>query len=133
MSDVNTACEFLKDAKMYYLATVDGDQPHVRIFGTQLVYNGKLYIQTGLKKDVAKQMLKNPKVEICAFNKGKWIRITGEAVYDPSAEAQTAVLDAFPGLKKMYAVNDGNNAVFCLEKAKAVISSFTSEPEEFNI
>lgn len=131
MNDIRTACQFLSDAKMYYLATCEGDQPHVRIFGTQLVYKGRLYFQTGLRKSVAKQMLKNPKVEICAFHDGKWIRITGEAVYDPSEDAQRAVLESFPELKEMYAVNDGNTAVFYLKNAKAVISSFTSKPEEF--
>lgn len=131
MNDVRTACQFLSDAKMYYLATAEGDQPHVRIFGTQVVYKGRLYIQTGLRKNVAKQMLANPKIEICAFRDGKWIRITAKAVYDPSSDAQKAVLESFPELKEMYAVDDGNTAVFYLKNAKAVISSFTNKPEEF--
>lgn len=76
-------------------------------------------------------MLANPKIEICAFRDGKWIRITAEAVYDPSSDAQKAVLESFPELKEMYAVDDGNTAVFYLKNAKAVISSFTNKPEEF--
>ena len=74
--------EFLKQAETYYLATVEGDQPRVRPFGTVNVFEGKLYIQTGLKKDVARQMAANPKVELCAFLGGKWLRVSAVAVHD---------------------------------------------------
>ena len=56
--------KFLKACGTYYLATMDGDQPRVRPFGTVDIYNGQLTIQTGRKKDVAQQMLTNPKVEV---------------------------------------------------------------------
>ena len=58
---------FLKACGTYYLATVDGDHPRVRPFGTIDIFDGKLTIRTGSKKDVAHQMLENPQVEICAF------------------------------------------------------------------
>ena len=54
-------CNFLKEAGVYYLATIDGDQPRVRPFGTALLYEGKLYIQTGKIKPVSKQLPENPK------------------------------------------------------------------------
>ena len=63
--------DFLKAANTYYLATVDGDQPRVRPFGTAHIFEGKLYIQTGKVQDVSKQIHANPKVEICAFNNGE--------------------------------------------------------------
>ena len=47
---------FLKEAEIYYLATVEGDQPRVRPFGTAHIFEGKLYIQTGKVKDVSKQI-----------------------------------------------------------------------------
>ncbi|MBO7702984.1 MAG: pyridoxamine 5'-phosphate oxidase family protein [Solobacterium sp.] len=131
MADITTACEFLKEAGAYYLATADGDQPRVRPFGTANIFEGKLYIQTGLVKDVAKQMAANPKVEICAFKDGKWIRITAEAVHDPRTEAQKSMLDAYPSLQGMYKVDDGNTAVYYLKDAKAVIASFTEAPISF--
>lgn len=59
--------KFLKEAETYYLATVEGDQPRVRPFGTAHIFEGRLYIQTGKVKDVSKQIYANPKVEICAF------------------------------------------------------------------
>lgn len=121
--------KFLQEAGVWYLATDEDGQPHVRPFGSQMIYNGKLYFQTGLKKDVAKQLLKNPKIEISGMNKkGEWIRLTAEAIHDESIEAQQAMLDTMPELKKMYAAGDGNTAVFYLKNAKATFCSFTSEP-----
>ena len=122
--------DFLKGAGTYFLATCDGDQPRVRPFGTIDLFDGRLCIQTGLVKDVAKQMLANPKVEISAMVKGDWIRLSGEAVLDERLEAQRSLLDAYPSLRKMYAVGDGNTAVFYLKNAKAVFCSFTKAPEE---
>ena len=121
--------KFLKDAGTYYLATVDGDQPRVRPFGTINEYNGKLYIQTGKKKDVSKQLHKNPKAEICAFNGGTWVRIACELIEDDSREARKAMLDAYPDLRGMYSEDDGNTEVFCLKNATATFSSFTNAPE----
>jgi uncharacterized pyridoxamine 5'-phosphate oxidase family protein len=129
MSDIETVCQFLKEAQTYYLATADGDQPRVRPFGTAHIFEGKLYFQTGLKKDVAKQMAANPKVELCAFMKGKWIRVSGEAVHDERMEAQESLLNAYPSLKRMYQAGDGNTAVYYLKNGHAVISSFTEGPE----
>lgn len=121
--------KFLKDAQTYYLATVEGDQPRVRPFGTAHIFEGKLYIQTGKVKDVSKQLLANPKAEICAFKNGEWIRIAGELIEDDRVEARQSLLDAYPSLQKMYAADDGNTQVFYFKDATATISSFTHEPE----
>ena len=121
--------KFLKDAGVYYLATVEGDQPRVRQFGTAHVFEGKLYIQTGKVKDVSRQLLANPKAEICAFLNGEWIRIAGELSEDDRIEARQSLLDAYPSLQKMYAADDGNTQVFYFRNATATISSFTHEPE----
>ncbi len=121
--------KFLKDAGVYYLATVEGDQPRVRPFGTAHVFEGKLYIQTGKVKDVSRQLLANPKAEICAFLNGEWIRIAGELIEDDRIEARQSLLDAYPSLQKMYAADDGNTQVFYFRNATATISSFTHEPE----
>ena len=123
MEAIEKAVKFLKDAKVYYLATVEGDQPRVRPFGTAHIFEGKLYIQTGKKKDVSKQLAANPKAEICAFMGADWIRISGELVEDDRLEARESMLDA------MYAADDGNTQVFYFKDAAAVISSFEHEPE----
>ena len=121
--------KFLKDAETYYLATVEGDQPRVRPFGTAHVFEGKLYIQTGKVKDVSKQLHQNPKVEICAFKNGEWLRVSGKLIEDDRNEARQSMLDAYPSLQKMYKADDGNTEVFYFEEATAIFSSFTHEPE----
>ena len=120
---------FLKEAETYYFATVEGDQPRVRPFGTAHVFEGKLYIQTGKVKDVSKQIHANPKVEICAFKNGEWLRVAGELVEDDRREARQSMLDAYPSLQNMYSADDGNTEVFYLKNATATFSSFTHEPE----
>ena len=120
--------EFLKKAEVYYLATMDGDQPRVRPFGTIDIFEDKLYIQTGKIKPVAHQLKANPKVEISAMAEGKWIRITAEAVLDENIAAQQHMLDAYPNLKAMYQPGDGNTEVYYLKNATAQICSFTEAP-----
>ena len=117
--------EFLKKCGVYYLATVEGDQPRVRPFGTVDIFEGRLYIQTGKIKPVAKQMKANPKVEISGMADGKWIRVAAEAVLDERVEAQAHMLDSYPNLKGMYQPGDGNTEVYWLKNAKPQICSFT--------
>lgn len=122
--------EFLKNAGTYYLATMDGDQPRVRPFGTIHIFENRLYIQTGRNKAVCRQIMANGKVEICAMYKGEWIRVAGNLVRDDRTEAQESILDAYPELRKMYTTGpEGNTAVFYFEHGTASICSFTHEPE----
>ena len=122
-------CQFLKDAGVYYLATVEGDQPRVRPFGTAHIFEGKLYIQTGKVKPTSRQLMANPKAEISAFHNGIWIRVAGELVEDDRLEAKKSMLDAYPNLRNMYDENDGNTQVFYFRNATATFSSFTAAPE----
>ena len=121
--------EFLKAAEVYYLATMEGDQPRVRPFGTVNEFEGKLYIQTGKVKPVSEQIHANPKVEICAFKDGVWLRLAGTLVEDDRFEARKSMLDAYPDLRAMYSEDDGNTEVFYFTDAVAVFYSFTAEPE----
>ena len=125
---MNRVLDFLKDAETYYLATVEGDQPRVRPFGTINLFEGRLYIQTGKVKDVSKQLHLNPKAEICAYKDGKWLRIACELIEDDRREAREAMLNSYPSLRAMYSEDDGNTEVFYLSNAKAVFSSFTEDP-----
>lgn len=121
--------KFLKDADVYYLATMEGDQPRVRPFGTAHIFEGKLYIQTGKVKEVYKQLKSNPRVEICACMKDQWMRVSGELIEDDRREARQSMLDEYPSLQSMYSADDGNTAVFYFQNATAVFSSFQAEPE----
>lgn len=120
--------EFLKKCGVYYLATADGDQPRVRPFGTQDIFEGKLYIQTGKSKAVSRQIQANPRVEICAFADGQWVRICGKLVRDDRIEAKQHMLDAHPQLKAMYSAEDDNTEVLYFENAVATFSSFGAAP-----
>ena len=117
--------QFLKACGTYYLATMDGEQPRVRPFGTVDLYKGQLTIQTGRRKEVARQMLAQPQVELCAFDGSRWLRVSAKAVEVPEVEAQAHMLEAYPDLRAMYAPGDGNTMIFALTQASATFSSFT--------
>lgn len=119
--------KFLKNCGVYYLATSDGDQPRVRPFGTAEIFEDHLYIQTGKSKDVFKQIMINPKVELCAFNDGKWLRVSGKLIPDDRVEAKKDMLDKNPSLRGMYSEDDDNTIVLYFENATATFSSFTEE------
>ena len=121
--------DFLKKAGTYYLATVEGDQPRVRPFGTVDIFEGRLYIQTGKVKSVSRQLQANPKAEICAFMDGKWLRVAGRLVRDERVEAKRHMLDSYPSLKAMYSAEDDNTEVLYFEDATATFSSFGGAPE----
>lgn len=121
--------EFLNECGAYYIATVDGDQPRVRPFGTVLIFEDKLYIQTGKAKNVSKQMMKNPKIEICAFSGEKWVRVEAVVVEDNRIEPKQKMLDKYPQLKSMYTADDENTQVLYLKDATATFASFGGEPK----
>ena len=129
MEAIEKVYQFLDEVHTYYLATVEGDQPRVRPFGTALLYDGKLYIQTGKVKPVSKQIAANPKVEICAFKGGKWLRIACELVNDDNRDVMVAMLEKMPSLKGAYDPDDGNMQVLYMKNATATFSSFTEAPE----
>ena len=120
--------EFLKQCGVYYLATVEGDQPRVRPFGTVDLFEDRLYIQTGKSKAVSRQIQANPKVELCAFADGKWLRVAGTLVRDDRVAAKAHMLDSYPSLKPMYDAEDDNTEVLYFKDAAATFSSFTEAP-----
>jgi uncharacterized pyridoxamine 5'-phosphate oxidase family protein len=128
------ALEFLKESGTFYLATTEGDQPRVRPFAAVFEYEGKLYIVTNNTKKCFKQMLENPKVEMCGMNqKGQWIRVAGEVANDDRREAKEFALEATPSLKSMYNIDDGIFAVLYFTRGTVTISSFTAAPETFSL
>ena len=120
--------EFLKRCETYYLATVEGDQPRVRPFGTVNIFEDKLYIQTGKSKSVSKQMKANQKIEISGMADGKWIRVEAVVVEDDRIEPKQHMLDAYPSLQSMYKADDGNTQVLYLKNATATIYSYSDAP-----
>ena len=125
--------KFLNDAKTFFIATINNDKPEVRPFGAIGVFENKLYIMTGAKKDVAKQIELNNNVAITAMYNGNWIRISTKLIKDERIEAKKAMLDQNPNLRGMYNENDSNMVVYYLKDAKSTFCSFTEAPtkEEF--
>ena len=130
---MNEVYEFLKQAGTYYLATVEGDQPRVRPFGTVDLFEGRLYIQTGKVKPVSRQLQANPKAELCAFHNGTWLRVAGELVRDDRIEAKKHMLDCYPSLRAMYDEHDDNTEVLYFTKGTATFSSFTEAPRTLEL
>lgn len=133
MSNLQTIRDFIHECGVYYLATVEGDQPRVRPFGTAEIFEDKLYIQTGKVKPVSKQISQNPKVEISCCKDGKWLRLTGVLANDDRVEAKRDMLEKNPTLKAMYDAEDDNTQVLYFEKGTATFSSFTEAPYTIEI
>ena len=125
--------EFLKSCGVYFLATLDNDQPRVRPFGTAEIFENHLYIETGKKKDVFKQIEKNNNFEICCFKEGKWLIVSGELIVDDRIEAKKSMLDKYPDLRSMYDENDNNTSVLYINNAIATFYSFTEEPKTIEL
>lgn len=114
------ALDFLNKAGVYYLATTDeSNQAHVRPLGFVMEYDGKLTFCTSNQKNMFKQLIFNPKVEICCIDqKFNTLRILGEAVFVTSKETQAKALEIMPSLSKMYSVGDGKFEMFSIDNAK---------------
>lgn len=125
---MNEVYEFLKKCETYYLATVYENKPKVRPFGTVNIFNDKLYIQTGKKKAVSRELHANANAEICAFDGETWLRLSGELVEDDDRAARKSMLDAYPDLRALYNEDDGNTEVFYFSNAEATFYSFTAAP-----
>ncbi len=126
---MNEVLEFLKSCGTFYLATNEGDQPHVRPFGAVCEFEGKLYFVTNNQKKVYAQILNNANIEICGMSKGAWLRVEGKGIHDDRREARQAMMDANTSvLSSMYTVDDNLMEVMYLKDATATFYSFSSEP-----
>lgn len=119
--------------QMFYIATVDGDQPHVRPFGQLLGYQGGVYLNTGNTKNVYKQMKANPKVELCAFAKGAIVRVTARAVESDDSEVHRVMLEDVPGIAKMYQGRENELAAFRLTHMEVVVTERGEETQRFTL
>lgn len=127
---MNKVVEALKDVGTFYVATIDGDQARVRPFSSVTEFEGKVYLCTGNKKEVYKQIKANPKIALSGMNeKGEWLRVTAVAVEDERIEAQEAMLADPTGPSQLYKAGDGTFTVFKLDDVECMRYSFTSAPE----
>ncbi|MBR6321534.1 MAG: pyridoxamine 5'-phosphate oxidase family protein [Lachnospiraceae bacterium] len=122
MENVNRVNEFLNETGVFFLATVEKDQPRLRPLGMHMMIDGKLLFGIGNFKDVYRQLCENPKCEIAAVKKdGHWLRYTGTAVFEDDPKYAETALNAAPHLKAVYNEETGNKMmIFRLEDATAV-------------
>ncbi len=128
MSKIN---DFLTEAGVFFLATVDGDQPKLRPLGAHFEMDGMILFGVGDFKDVYKQLSANPKTEIVACKPdGHWLRYTGRAVFETDPRYEAAALEAMPNLKRIYNEQTGHRMImFHLEDASAVQIAVMGEGE----
>lgn len=128
MSKIN---DYLNETKVFFLATVDGQQPKLRPLGAHLEMDGKVIFGVGDFKDVYKQMLANPLVEIVACKQNThWLRYTGTAVFETDEKYAAAIIEMIPFLKNIYNEETGHKLMcFHLEKATAVDIPLMGEGE----
>ncbi|MDR1096402.1 MAG: pyridoxamine 5'-phosphate oxidase family protein [Spirochaetaceae bacterium] len=126
--------DFLSKAKVFFLATVDGDQPRVRPMGLAMDFEGKLCFGTNNKKEMYKQLKANPKMEIAAtLPNGKTLRIAGPVSFNAKREAKVKALEIMPYLKNMYSPDDGIFEIFQFDSATAVFTEMNGEKEEMKL
>ena len=125
---------YLKECGAFFIATTDGDQPHVRPFGVSEIIDGRLYIMTGKVKDVYKQIDKNGKFEICALKPSgcEWMRLSGTLVNDETLAVKEEFLNRNESLKSMYKADDDNMAVLQITNATARFCSFSAPERKVN-
>lgn len=128
MSKIN---DYLSEAGVFFLATVEGDQPRLRPLGAHMEMDGKVIFGVGDFKNVYKQLVANPKTEIVACkNDGHWMRYTGKAVFETDEKYAQAMLDGAPHLKNIYNDETGNKMMcFHIEEATAVDIAVMGEGE----
>jgi uncharacterized pyridoxamine 5'-phosphate oxidase family protein len=87
--------EFLKSCGVFFVTTINDEVPASRPFGAVMEYEGNLYISTGNTKDVYKQFLQNPNIQIIALKKEtrEWIRINGKAVETKDLKEKRIMLE----------------------------------------
>jgi uncharacterized pyridoxamine 5'-phosphate oxidase family protein len=129
---MSTAFEFFKANPVFHLATVDGNQARVRPFGFVMVRNNKLYMCTNKTKDVYKQMVKCPNVEISGMGSdGTWLRVCGKVAMDDSREAKAQAFEVAPNLLQIYpkGADDPIYVTFYFTEATATLYSFKDAPK----
>lgn len=122
--------DFFKEAGKFFLATNEDGQPRVRPFGELLLYKENIYFNTNCKKKVYKQLKDNPKVELCSFSKGKWMRVQAVVVEDKDIKVKQLMLESQPAVKKMYEGKEEILVVFKLKQVQAYLYQFGKEEEK---
>ena len=127
---MNEILEFLDQSKVFYFATTEDSQPHVRPFGFVMEYSDRLYFGTGDQKPCYRQLKNNPRFELCAYNKEKstWLRMSGTVEFDHSLETVQHILEHSHFLNKLYGDPNGPQFIpFYVKNGKAMFEKDEGE------
>jgi len=116
--------DYLNKCGAYHIASVDSEgKPHVRPFGSKMIFDGKFYIFCSLPKNVYNQIAENKYIEISACGEGmNWIRISAtarEAVGEEKEKVYANSFYASPDSRMPRAID--TVAFFALEDVTATI------------
>lgn len=127
--------DFLTANPVFQLATIEGNQPRNRPFGFHMVENGRIYFITGEAKKVCRQLQANPRFEISVSNdKGQWLRLTGEAIFDTRPELVEKAFAIMPMLKDIYGNPNGPKAaMFYAGNAEALLADMSGNSETIKL
>ncbi len=131
---MNEVFKFLNECGVFFVSTIDGNQPRVRPFSFVMEYEGKLCFATSNKKPFYAQLMTNSNIEICATTKDlRWLRLSGKAVFCTKMEAKAQALETMPALKNMYSVEDEIFEIFYIENAIANFCSMNGDNKTINL
>lgn len=132
MENIKKVNDYLTEAGTFFFSTVDGDKPKCRPLGFHMLHEGKIYFGLGTFKDVYKQIVANPNVEICAMNGDEFLRYYGRAEFATDPALSRMALDSMPAIKKIYEDNGYEMAVFHLADATAEFRTMMAVKEAYS-
>jgi uncharacterized pyridoxamine 5'-phosphate oxidase family protein len=95
--------KFANENPICSFATIEDDQPRVRILGFWFADETGFYFQTSTIKEIPNQLKANPKAEVCFYKHegmiGTMLRISGEVDFVTDPKLKEKVLKDRPFLK----------------------------------
>jgi len=114
---------FMNANRDSYMATVEGNKPHVRGMGIVKADENGIIIQTSTYKDIYKQLSANPNVELCFHNakQGIQVRVSGAVEPVDDRELKDEIIVQRPFLKSQIEKNGYEAIVVYRLKGKATV------------
>ena len=130
MNFMQRALDFLKNHVEIAFATSEGNRPHIRIFQIMKMEDATLFFATSPEKEVYRQLLENPFVEIMANEGKEFVKVNGKADFGVDEETQKWIYEHNPVLPRLYTSFD-KLAYFKVEIAEMDHYDLTPTPPMF--
>jgi uncharacterized pyridoxamine 5'-phosphate oxidase family protein len=134
MTNTEKVWEYLDKAQIFYVTTVDGDQPKCRPFSFKMMANGKIYFGVGTFKDCYRQLERNPKIEIVASDGKGFLRYYGKASLTTTRPCSRRPAQEADYIPKMYNEKTGHKlGMFSLGEATAELRNLAGIQESLTM